>query len=76
VLRLGQTWEVAASEIPHLGSCHWVKYPLGNYLTSLKDEILLLKTFIPVSRILDNEDDFFLFSRNFRNSSASRVKKL
>jgi len=26
-LRLGQTWEVAAWEIPHLGSCHLGKYP-------------------------------------------------
>mgnify|MGYP000929313377 CR=1 FL=1 len=26
-LRLGQTWEVAAWEIAHLGSCHLGKYP-------------------------------------------------
>ena len=32
---------------------------------------LLLKTFIPVSRIFDNEDDIFIFSRNVRKSSAS-----
>ena len=36
---------------------------------------LLLKTFIPVSRIFNNEDDIFIFSRNFRKSSASREKK-
>ena len=28
-------------------------------------------TFFPVSRIFDNEDDIFIFSRNVRNSSAS-----
>ena len=27
-LRLGQTWEVVAWEIPHLGSYHLGKYPL------------------------------------------------
>ena len=32
---------------------------------------LRLKTFIPVSRIFDNEDDVFIFSRNVRKSSAS-----
>ena len=32
---------------------------------------LLLKTFIPVLRIFDNEDDIFTFSRNARKSSAS-----
>ena len=32
---------------------------------------LLLKTFIPVSRIFDNEDDIFIFSRNVQKSSAS-----
>ena len=32
---------------------------------------LLLKTFIPVSRIFDNEDDILIFSRNDRKSSAS-----
>jgi len=32
---------------------------------------LLLKTFVPVSRIFDNEDDIFIFSRNVRKSSAS-----
>ena len=26
-MRLGQTWEVAAWEIAHLGSCHLGKYP-------------------------------------------------
>ena len=26
-LRLGQTWEVAAWKIEHLGSCHLEKYP-------------------------------------------------
>ena len=26
-LRLEQTWEVAAREIAHLGSCHLGKYP-------------------------------------------------
>ena len=31
----------------------------------------LLKTFIPVLRIFDNEDDLFIFSRNVRKSSAS-----
>ena len=32
---------------------------------------LLLKTFIPVSKIFDNEDDIFIISRNVRKSSAS-----
>ena len=32
---------------------------------------LLLKIFIPVSRIFDNEDDVFIFSRNVRKSNAS-----
>ena len=32
---------------------------------------LLLKTFIPVSRIFDDEDDIFIFHRNVRKSSAS-----
>ena len=32
---------------------------------------LILKTFIPVSRIFDNEDDIFIFSRNVRKSNAS-----
>ena len=32
---------------------------------------LLLKTFIPVSKIFDNEDDIFILSRNVRKSSAS-----
>jgi len=30
-----------------------------------------LKTFIPVSRIFDNEDVIFIFSRNVRKYSAS-----
>ena len=34
---------------------------------------LLLKTFIPVSRIFDNEDDIFIFSRNVRKSSPSEL---
>ena len=33
----------------------------------------LLKTFIPVLRIFDNEDDIFIFSRNVRKSSASEI---
>ena len=33
----------------------------------------LLKTFIPVLRIFDNEDDLFIFSRNVRKSSASEI---
>ena len=32
---------------------------------------LILKTFIPVLRIFDNENDIFIFSRNVRKSSAS-----
>jgi len=32
---------------------------------------LLLKTFIPVSRIFDNEGDILIFSRNVRKSNAS-----
>ena len=32
---------------------------------------LLLKTFIPVSSIFDNEDDIFIFSRNVQKSSTS-----
>ena len=44
VLRLGQTWEVAAWEIAHLECCHLGRYPLevafwenplGNYLTPI-----------------------------------------
>jgi len=34
---------------------------------------LFLKTFIPVSRIFDNEDDIFIFSRNVRKSRASKI---
>ena len=34
---------------------------------------LLLKTFIPVLKIFDNEDDIFIFSRNVRKSSASEI---
>ena len=34
-------------------------------------DLLLLKTFIPVSRIFDKEDDIYIFSRNVRKSSAS-----
>jgi len=34
---------------------------------------LLLKTFIPVSRIFDNEDNIFIFSRNVRKTSASEI---
>ena len=34
---------------------------------------LLLKTFIPVSRIFDNEDDILIFSWKVRKSSASEV---
>ena len=30
-----------------------------------------MKKFIPVSKIFDNEDDIFIFSRNVRKSSAS-----
>ena len=33
---------------------------------------LLLQPFIPVSRIFDNEDDIFIFSRNVQKSCASR----
>ena len=36
-------------------------------------DLLLLKTFIPVSRIFDNEDDIFIFSKNFRKSSVSKI---
>ena len=36
-------------------------------------DLLLLKTFIPVSRIFDNEDDIFIFSKNFRKSSISKI---
>ena len=32
---------------------------------------LLLETFIPASRIFDNEDNIFIFSRNVRKFSAS-----
>ena len=32
--------------------------------------LLILKIFIPVSRIYDNEDDIFIFSRNVRKSNA------
>jgi len=32
---------------------------------------LLLKTFIPVSRIFYDEDDILIFSRNVRKSNAS-----
>ena len=32
---------------------------------------LLLNTFIPLSRIFDNEDDSFIFSRNVRKPRAS-----
>jgi len=32
-----------------------------------------LKTFIPVSIIFDNEDDIFIFSRNVRKSSGSKI---
>ena len=34
---------------------------------------LILKTFIPVSRIFDHEDDISIFSRNVRKSSASEI---
>ena len=34
---------------------------------------LLLKTFIPVSWIIGNEDDIFIFSRNVRKSSAREI---
>ena len=34
---------------------------------------LLLKTFIPVSKIFDNEDDIFILSRNVRKSSANKI---
>ena len=34
---------------------------------------LLLKTFIPVLRIFDNEDDSFIFSRNVPKSRASEI---
>ena len=34
---------------------------------------LLSNIFIPVSRIYDNEDDIFIFSRNVRKSSASEI---
>ena len=34
---------------------------------------LLLKIFIPVSRIIDNEDDILMFSRNFQKSNASEI---
>ena len=37
---------------------------------------LLLKTFIPVSRIFNNEDDIFIFSWILRKSSTSREIKL
>ena len=33
--------------------------------------MIYLKTFIPVSRIFDNEDDIFIFPRNARKSNAS-----
>jgi len=32
---------------------------------------LLIKTFIPVSRIFGNEDDIFIFSRNVRKQVVS-----
>ena len=34
---------------------------------------LLLKPFVPVSRIFDNEDDIFMFLRTVRKSSASEI---
>ena len=36
---------------------------------------LLLKTFIPVSRIFDNEDDIFIFSKNVRNSKSPNASR-
>jgi len=33
----------------------------------------VFKTFIPVLRIFDNEDDIFIFSRNVRKSGASEI---
>ena len=33
----------------------------------------LIVTFIPVSRIFDNEDDIFIFYRNVRKSSAREI---
>ena len=32
-----------------------------------------LRTFIPVSRISDNEDDIFIFSRNVQKSNSSEI---
>ena len=40
------------------------------------DQIVTFEKFIPVSRIFDNENDIFIFSKNVRKSSASRENKL
>ena len=34
---------------------------------------LLLKTFIPVSRIFDNEDEIFIFARMFENQVPAKI---
>ena len=56
-LRLGQTWEVVAWEIPHLGSYHLGKYPLevaawenafGKVPNSLQNIINLTQSGVPL----------------------------
>ena len=34
---------------------------------------IYFKSFIPVQRIFDNENELFIFSRNVRKSSASEI---
>ena len=46
---------------------------ISKYFFIFHDLKVTLKTFIPVSRIFDNEDDIFIFLRNVRKSSASKI---
>ena len=36
---------------------------------------LLLKTFIPVSRVFDNEDDIYILPGMFENPAAAKIIK-
>ena len=54
-------------------STHSYKVDILTYFLFFMIWELIFKTFIPVSRIFDNEDDIFTFFRNVRKSSASEI---
>ena len=67
-LRLGQTWEVAVWEIPHLGSCHLGKYP---WQVAIWDKIIWESTQHHIFILFLAPFIFsFFFHQNFRTFLA------